>query len=49
MALAVGVSIGAAFQKNVDSLVNDLIVQFLILAWLVFLMVKAVNRMRRTA
>ena len=49
MALAVGVSIGAAFQKIVDSLVNDLIVQFLILAWLVFLMVKAVNRMRRTA
>ncbi|MSO51261.1 MAG: hypothetical protein CK533_06705 [Acidobacterium sp.] len=49
MALAVGVSIGAAFQKIVDSLVNDLIVQFLIPAWLVFLMVKAVNRMRRTA
>lgn len=49
MALAVSVSIGAALQKIVDSLVNDLIVQFLILAWLVFLMVKAVNRMRRTA
>jgi large conductance mechanosensitive channel len=102
MDLAVGVIIGAAFQKIVDSLVNDLVmpvvgfalggtdfssmfvilregakapapyaslaeakaagaavfaygafitqvVQFLILAWIVFLMVKAVNRMRRTA
>ena len=102
MDLAVGVIIGAAFQKIVDSLVNDLVmpvvgfvtggtdftnmfvlmkagakapapyasladakaagavvfgygafitqvVQFLILAWVVFLMVKAVNRMRRTA
>jgi large conductance mechanosensitive channel len=101
MDLAVGVIIGAAFQKIVDSLVNDIvmpivglalggadftnlfvtlkdgakaagpyvslaeakaagavtigygafstqIVQFLILAWVVFLMVKAVNRMRRT-
>lgn len=101
MDLAVGVIIGAAFQKIVDSLVNDVImpvvglvtggtdftnlfilmkggakapapyaslaeakaagavvfgygafvtqvVQFLILAWVVFLMVKAVNRMRRT-
>ena len=99
MDLAVGVIIGAAFQKIVDSLVNDLVmpvvgfalggtdftgmfvilregtkapyaslaeakaagaaifaygsfvtqvVQFLILAWIVFLMVKAVNRMRRT-
>ena len=101
MDLAVGVIIGAAFQKIVDSLVNDLImpmvgfglggtdftnmfvvlrdgakaaapyaslaearaagaavfaygafitqlVQFIILAWVVFLMVKAVNRMRRT-
>jgi large conductance mechanosensitive channel len=100
MDLAVGVIIGAAFQKIVDSLVNDVvmpvvglatggadftnlflvlkpglkaappyaslvdakaagavafaygsfitqIVQFLILAWVVFLMVKAVNRMRR--
>ncbi len=101
MDLAVGVIIGAAFQKIVDSAVNDLIMpfvglalggrdftsmfvvlrdgtkaaapyaslaeareagaavfaygafltqlmQFLILAWIVFLMVKAVNRMRRT-
>lgn len=100
MDLAVGVIIGAAFQKIVDSLVNDLVMpvvglvtggrdfsdqfivlrngikaaapyaslatareagatviaygqfltvalQFLILAWVVFLMVKAVNRMRR--
>ncbi len=100
MDLAVGVIIGAAFQKIVDSLVNDVImpivglatggtdfsnmfvvlnegakaagpyasladaraagatvvgygmfvtqiVQFLILAWVVFLMVKAVNRIRR--
>ncbi len=100
MDLAVGVIIGAAFQKIVDSLVNDLVmpivgfalggtdftnmflvmqegakaagpyasladaraagaavfaygafvthvVQFLILAWIVFLMVKGVNRMRR--
>ena len=100
MDLAVGVIIGAAFQRIVDSLVNDLvmpvvglatggtdfsnmftvlrdgakavgpyasladakaagatviaygafvnqIIQFLILAWVVFLMVKAVNRMRR--
>ena len=100
MDLAVGVIIGAAFQKIVDSLVNDIImpvvglatggadftnkfvilregakaaapyasladakaagatvvaygafinvaIQFLILAWVVFLMVKAVNRMRR--
>jgi large conductance mechanosensitive channel len=98
--LAVGVIIGAAFQRIVDSLVNDVvmplvgvatggtdftnmftvlregakapgpyaslaeakaagaavvaygafitqIVQFLILAWVVFLMVKAINRMRR--
>lgn len=102
MDLAVGVIIGAAFQKIVDSLVNDLVmpiigftlggtdftnlfvvmqdgakaagpyaslvdaraagaavfaygsflthlVQFLILAWVVFLMVKAVNRVRRTS
>lgn len=102
MDLAVGVIIGAAFQRIVDSLVNDLVmpivgfalggtdfsnlfvvlregakaaapyasladaraagaavfaygafvtqvVQFLILAWIVFLMVKAVNRMRRTS
>jgi large conductance mechanosensitive channel len=101
MDLAVGVIIGAAFQKIVDSLVNDVVmpivglatggadftnmyvvmkqgtkaaapyaslteakaagavvfgygafitqvVQFLILAWVVFLMVKMVNRMRRT-
>jgi large conductance mechanosensitive channel len=101
MDLAVGVIIGAAFQKIVDSLVNDLVmpvvgfalggtdftgmfvilregikapgpyaslaeakaagaavfaygsfitqvVQFFILAWIVFLMVKAVNRIRRT-
>lgn len=101
MDLAVGVIIGAAFQRIVDSLVNDIVmpvaglaiggadftnlfvtlkegakaaspyasladakaagavtfgygafatevVQFLILAWVVFLMVKAVNRMRRT-
>ena len=100
MDLAVGVIIGAAFQKIVDSAVNDLIMpfvgvalggrdfssmfvvlqdgakapgpyaslaeareagaavfaygnfltqlmMFLILAWIVFLMVKAVNRMRR--
>lgn len=100
MDLAVGVMIGAAFQKIVDSLVNDVItpvigiftggtdfsnlfavlkagakapapyaslaeakaagatvvaygafvtqvIQFLILAWVVFLMVKAVNRVRR--
>jgi large conductance mechanosensitive channel len=100
MDLAVGVIIGAAFQKIVDSLVNDVVmpvvglvtggtdftnqfvvlkegikaaapyaslaeakaagatvvaygafitqvIQFLILAWVVFLMVKAVNRMRR--
>ena len=100
MDLAVGVIIGAAFQRIVDSLVNDIvmpvvglvtggtdftnmftvlrdgakavgpyasladakaagatviaygafvnqIIQFLILAWVVFLMVKAVNRMRR--
>jgi large conductance mechanosensitive channel len=98
--LAVGVMIGAAFQKIVDSLVNDVVmpvaglalggadftnlfvtlkegakaagpysslaeakaagavvfgygafintvVQFLILAWIVFLMVKLVNRIRR--
>src|SRR5262245_34623030 len=101
MDLAVGVIIGAAFQKIVASLVNDVVmplaglalggadftnlfvtlkegtkaagpyaslaeakaagavvlgygafinqvVQFLILAWVVFLMVKAVNRMRRS-
>jgi large conductance mechanosensitive channel len=101
MDLAVGVIIGAAFQKIVDSLVNDLImpviglalggtdftnmftvlrdgakaagpyaslaeakaagatviaygafvneiIQFLILAWVVFMMVKAVNRLRRS-
>jgi large conductance mechanosensitive channel len=100
MDLAVGVIIGAAFQKIVDSLVNDIImpvvglvtggtdftnqfvvlregakaaapyaslaeakaagatviaygsflsqvIQFVILAWVVFLLVKAVNRMRR--
>jgi large conductance mechanosensitive channel len=100
MDLAVGVIIGAAFQKIVDSLVNDVImpvvglvtggadfinkfavlrdglkaagpyasladakaagatviaygafvnqiIQFLLLAWVVFLMVKAVNRLRR--
>ena len=100
MDLAVGVIIGAAFQRIVDSLVTDMImpvvglatggtdfsnmftvlrdgakaagpyasladakaagatvvaygafvnqvIQFLILAWVVFLMVKAVNRMRR--
>jgi large conductance mechanosensitive channel len=100
MDLAVGVIIGAAFQKIVDSLVNDLVMpvvglatggtdftnmfvvlrdgmkvpgpyaslaeakaagatliaygsfltqvlQFVILAWVVFLMVKAVNRIRR--
>jgi large conductance mechanosensitive channel len=100
MDLAVGVIIGAAFQRIVDSLVNDVImpvvglvmggrdftnqfvvlregvkaaapyaslaeakaagatvigygsfinqvIQFVILAWVVFLMVKAVNRMRR--
>jgi large conductance mechanosensitive channel len=100
MDLAVGVIIGAAFQKIVDSLVTDVVmpvvgltlggtdfsnmfvllregptvagpyasladaraagaavlgygafvtqvVQFLILAWVVFLMVKAVNRLRR--
>ena len=102
MDLAVGVIIGAAFQKIVDSLVNDIVMpvvglatggtdftnlfvvlkdgakapapyaslaeakaagatlvaygnfatqvlQFLILAWVVFLMVKSVNRIRRTA
>jgi len=101
MDLAVGVIIGAAFQRIVDSLVNDLVmpvaglalgganftnlfvllkqgakapapyaslaeakaagavvfgygsfatqvVQFLILAWVVFLMVKMVNRIRRS-
>ena len=102
MDLAVGVIIGAAFQRIVDSLVTDIVmpvvglatggtrlhqhvrrcfataskaagpyaslaeakaagatviaygafvtqvIQFLILAWVVFLMVKAVNRMRRT-
>jgi large conductance mechanosensitive channel len=100
MDLAVGVIIGAAFQRIVDSLVNDIVmpvvglatggtdfsnmfvvlrdgakaagpyaslpeakaagatlfaygafitqvIQFLILAWVVFLMVKAVNRIRR--
>ena len=100
MDLAVGVIIGAAFQRIVDSLVNDVlmpvigmatggtdfsnmfavlregakvpapyaslaeakaagatviaygsfvnqIIQFLILAWVVFMIVKAVNRMRR--
>lgn len=100
MDLAVGVIIGAAFQRIVDSLVNDVVmpvvgvatggtdfsnqfvvlrqgleqaapyaslaeakaagatviaygsfltqvVQFLILAWVVFMMVKAVNRIRR--
>ena len=100
MDLAVGVIIGAAFQKIVDSVVNDIVmpvvglatggtdftnmfavlhdglkvpgpyaslaeakaagatviaygsfvtqvIQFLILAWIVFLMVKAVNRIRR--
>ena len=99
--LAVGIIIGAAFQRIVDSLVTDIvmpvvglvtggrdftnlfivmrdglkvpgpyaslaeakaagatvmaygafvtqIVQFLILAWVVFLMVKAINKMRRT-
>jgi len=102
MDLAVGVIIGAAFQRIVDSLVTDVImpvvglvtggtdftnmftvlrdgakaagpyasladakaagatviaygafvnqiIQFLILAWVVFLMVKAVNRLRRTS
>ena len=102
MDLAVGVIIGAAFQKIVDSLVTDVVmpvvglllggtdfsnmfvllregakapapyaslaeakaagaavlgygafvtqvVQFMILAWVVFLMVKAVNRLRRAA
>jgi large conductance mechanosensitive channel len=102
MDLAVGVIIGAAFQRIVDSLVTDVImpvvglvtggtdfsnlftvlrdgakaagpyasladaktagatviaygafvnqiIQFVILAWVVFLMVKAVNRMRRTS
>lgn len=102
MDLAVGVIIGAAFQKIVDSLVNDVVMpvvglatggtdfsnmfmvlrdgmkapapyaslaeakaagatviaygsfvtqvlQFLILAWVVFLMVKTVNRIRRTS
>jgi large conductance mechanosensitive channel len=101
MDLAVGVIIGAAFQRIVDSLVNDLVmpvaglalggadftnlfvtlkegaktpgpyaslaeakaagavalgygafinqvVQFVILAWVVFMMVKAVNRLRRS-
>ncbi|MBY0493131.1 MAG: large conductance mechanosensitive channel protein MscL [Cyanobacteria bacterium] len=101
MDLAVGVIIGAAFQRIVDSLVTDVImpvvglatggtdfsnlfsvlrdglkvpgpyaslaeakaagatvvawgafvnqiIQFLILAWVVFLMVKAINRLRRT-
>jgi large conductance mechanosensitive channel len=101
MDLAVGVIIGAAFQKIVDSLVNDMImpvvglamggtdfvnmftvlrdgakapgpyaslaeakaagatviaygafvneiIQFLILAWVVFMIVKMVNRIRRT-
>ena len=101
MDLAVGVIIGAAFQKIVDSAVNDLIMpfvgvalggrdftsmfivleegtkvpgpyaslvearaagaavfaygafltqlmMFIILAWIVFMLVKAVNRMRRT-
>jgi large conductance mechanosensitive channel len=100
--LAVGIIIGAAFQRIVDSLVTDIvmpvvglvtggrdftdlfivlreglkvpgpyaslaeakaagatvmaygafvtqIVQFLILAWVVFLMVKAINKMRRTS
>jgi len=100
MDLAVGVNIGAAFQRIVDSLVNDVVmpvvglatggtdfsnqfivlrngvkaaapyasladakaagatvvaygsfvshvIQFVILAWVVFLMVKAVNRLRR--
>jgi large conductance mechanosensitive channel len=100
--LAVGVIIGAAFQRIVDSLVTDVVmpvvglatggtdftnmftvlrdglklpgpyaslaeakaagatvvawgafvtqvIQFLILAWVVFLMVKAINRMRRNA
>jgi large conductance mechanosensitive channel len=100
--LAVGIIIGVAFQRIVDSLVTDIvmpvvglvtggrdftnlfivlsdglkvpgpyvslaeakaaganviaygmfmteILQFLILAWVVFLMVKAINRMRRTA
>lgn len=100
--LAVGVIIGAAFQRIVDSLVTDVVmpvvglatggtdftnmftvlrdglklpgpyaslaeakaagatvvawgafvtqvIQFLILAWIVFLMVKAINRMRRNA
>jgi large conductance mechanosensitive channel len=102
MDLAVGVIIGAAFQKIVDSLVNDIVMpvvglatggtdftnlfvvlkegakapapyasladakaagatllaygsfvtqvlQFLLLAWVVFLMVKSVNRIRRTS
>lgn len=102
MDLAVGVIIGAAFQRIVDSLVNDIVmpvvgfalggtdftnlfavmregvkapgpyaslaeakaagaavfaygsfvthvVQFFILAWIVFLMVKMVNRLRRVA
>ena len=100
--LAVGVIIGAAFQRIVDSLVTDVVmpvvglatggtdftnmftvlrdglklpgpyaslaeakaagatvvawgafvtqvIQFLILAWVVFLMIKAINRMRRNA
>src|SRR5918993_5816373 len=102
MDLAVGVIIGAAFQRIVDSMVTDIImpvvglamggtdftnqfvvlregikaaapyasladakaagatvvaygsflnhlIQFIILAWVVFLMVKAVNRMRRSS
>src|ERR1700741_3070773 len=102
MDLAVGVIIGAAFQRIVDSLVNDVgmpvvglatggtdftnmfavlrdglkvpgpyaslaeakaagatviaygsfvtqVVQFVILAWFLFLMVKAINKMRRNA
>ena len=60
--LAVGVIIGAAFGKIVDSLVNDLVMpviawgnfinivfNFVILALVVFIMVKQINRVRREA
>jgi large conductance mechanosensitive channel len=59
--LAVGVIIGAAFGRIVDSLVKDIIMPvvgrftggldftnyFIILAFIIFLMVKEINRLRR--
>jgi len=61
MDLAVGVIIGGAFGKIVDSVVNDLIMplvglffgkldlNFVILAFIIFMMVKQINRLKREA